>query len=129
MSWCRYSSRYFHRFQTLLIVVLIVPTLLFAVAIKAARASIYQLQPILCDSSDDQTSAPFLCALPKETPQESSSTKPRLNFPGKPFAPLISRCRLAALGTARTTPYVGPTLQLKRLLAQRAGSADDPDSH
>ena len=124
-----HSGRYFYRCRTLLIVAFIIPTLLFAFAVKSARARVYKLQPILCDGVDDDTDAPILFALPKETTKEFSSTKPGPYPLRKCFAPVTSRCPLTAVEAERTTSSAGPPLRSKRLFEQRLGSADDPDTH
>jgi hypothetical protein len=124
-----HSGRYLHRCRTFLIVAFIIPTLLFAFGVRAARAGVYKLQPILCDGVDYDTDAPILCALPKDTTKELSSTKPGPYFLSKCFAPPELPLPPHRRGNPRTTPYASPPPRPKQLFEQEIGPAEDPDAH
>ena len=122
------DGRTVHRIHKLLIVAFIVPALLFAFAVKSARAAIYKVQPVLCDGIDDDADAPVLFALPKETAKELFFTKPKPHLLGNCFARLRSQLSPITSRTQRTISYAGPPLPAKRLLTSSAGSANDPDA-
>jgi hypothetical protein len=112
--------------RVLLTVVFVIPA---AFAVKSARASFYKVQPILCDGIDDGVPASIFCTLPEETRKESFSTKRSPHAPGKVSCPAACRSRVTAVSAQKKTSFAGLTVRSKRLLAQRTGSADDPDPH
>jgi hypothetical protein len=122
------TGRGLHRWRAPLIVVLVVPAILFAFAVKSARASFYKMQPILCDGVDDDSPASILCALPDETTKKLSSSRPTLHALAKVFWALPSRLRITAVESHRPTSFADPTNRFERLLVYRAASADDPDA-
>jgi hypothetical protein len=127
MNANRQRGRGLHRWRVPLVVVFVIPAVLYASGVESARASLYKMQPILCDGVDDDTAAPILCALPEETTKEFSSTKARPHTHGKVFCPLTSRSRVTVARSPQPISFADPPLRLKRLLAQDAGSSDDPD--
>jgi hypothetical protein len=127
MNGNSHSGRSFHRWRAPLIVVFVVPAILCAFAVKSAPASFYKAQPILCDGVDDDTATSVLCALPGETKKEFSSTKARPHATAKVFHPLTPRSCVTPAGTQLPIAFADPPLRFKRLLAQHAGSSDDPD--
>jgi hypothetical protein len=107
MSQSTHSGRNLHRWRGALIVLIVVPAILCACAIRLARASSYTTQPILCDGVDDDAGASFLFGLPedmtkkilfdgaKSTPLRQSllrSNLPSFRFLGcSPGAEFVSR--------------------------------------
>lgn len=122
------TGRALHRWRAPLIVVLVIPAILFAFAVKSARASFFKMQPVLCDGVDDDTPACILCALPTETTKELSSTRARPRATADVFCPPICRSGVTTTGAQPPISFAGVPLRSKRLPAQRAGSSDEPDA-
>jgi hypothetical protein len=117
-----------HRWRAPLIVILVIPAVLCAFAVKSARAAFYKAQPILCDGVDDNTASPMLCALPEETAKESFSKKAGPHAPRKIYCPATSRSRVTPVRTRPMISSPDSPLRFKRELPQRAGSSHNPNS-
>jgi len=126
MSSNRHSSKGLHRWAPL-VVVLVIPAVLCAAAVKSARASFYKVQPILCDGVDDDSGPPIPCVLPKETTNELSSTKAKPHVLAKAVYPSASRSRITPALIHRPISSAEPPARFKGPLSNRAGSSDDPD--
>lgn len=125
MSRNTHSGRDFHRWRAAVVVIFVIPAVLCASAVKLAQAS-FLTAPMFCDGVDDDTAARILFAMPEETTKKLSSTKARPNSSVKVVSPAISRPRVTAAAVPPMTTSSDSPLRLKRLLARRAGSCEDP---
>ena len=122
-----HSGRSPDRWRAGLLVVFVIPAVLFASAVKLARASSYETHPILCCGVDYDTVEPVLCVLPEETTKKSSSAKEGPHPCGKVFCSAISRPRIIPAGAHLLMSSPDSPLRARRLLALRSGSPDDPN--
>ena len=127
MSQGTNRGRGLHRRRAALIVVVVVPTIICASAIRPARASFYDVQPILCYGVDDDTGASILCGLAEETTKRSSALEPRASPSAKAFCPAIFRPPVPRGDMQRLSSSIGSPVRLKRMLALRARPSGDPD--
>jgi hypothetical protein len=109
------------------LIAFVIPAFLFASAAKFARASIFEVPPILCDGVADDTSPLQFCALPEQTTKDQSSTKAKALFVGKACCPAIFHPHIAPAGTRPLISSTETGLRFKRPLSHRAGSSGDPD--
>jgi len=102
--------------------VLVVPCVLCASAVKLVRSSFHKPQPVLCDGVEDDADAFVLCGLPVEVTKKPLLTKARLSSRGVNSSSAIVRPR-----SLRVRRQLISFPRVPRLLIRRMIASADPD--
>ena len=108
------------------LLVLLIPCVLCASAIRVARATSYKSQPIVSDGVDDDADASVICGLAEDTAKKSALTNVRA-LPGRKLLSSVETLPQLAKLQTHQRPFSDSAFRSKHLPREHRVCPEHPD--